>query len=192
MRIRVFGAGLWCVIACSRLCHAQDTQSHALPPLAEVRHWYGWQTFTADGVAAGLFVGAVADHQNTALYGSSALVFGLGAPVVHLAHRHWEYALCSLGLRVAGPFLGALLGRQGDGETRSTDGLVENASVKYTIIGVAIGGAAASLIDGFVLAYDQGPAAAPEPERNQLLRVQAFPSLKLLPHGALLGLSGTL
>ncbi len=190
MRIGVIAAVGLLVLAIWTPCHAQDAATRALPPSAEIRHWYGWQTFTTDGIAAGLFLGGVADHQSTAVYGTSALVFGLGAPVVHLAHRHWEYALCSLGLRVAGPLLGAVLGSQGDTETRAVGGPPTTPSAQYTTIGAAIGGVAVSLLDGLVLAYDQAPA--PAPQRNQLIEVEAFPSLALLPHGALLGLSGSL
>jgi hypothetical protein len=127
------------------------------------------------------------------LYGSSALVFGFGAPVVHVAHHHWDYALCSLGLRVMAPSLGLLIGSQSGPDTTRSDSAHDNRSTSWATAGAAIGGVAASLVDGWILAYDEQPAVpAAEPPRNQRLKVEAYPSLSLIPRGAMLGLSGTL
>lgn len=189
MRYGVFAVVVSGVLATPLLCHAQEP---APDPPVSARRWYGWQTFTTDGIAGGLFVGAVAADRNTALYGSSAVVFGLGAPLVHLAHGHWEYALCSVGLRVALPLLGAVIAAPADVKS-SDDGAASGAaSAKWTTVGVALSGVAASLFDGFVLAYDQALVTRAQPESDRGLSLSPYPSLRLLPRGALFGVSGTL
>src|SRR6478735_7983019 len=80
----------------------------------EARRWYGWQIFTADLTAGALFLGAVADDHNSALFGLSGFSFGLGGPTIHAAHGRWDVALGSLGLRVLGPVVGAVIGVQAD------------------------------------------------------------------------------
>src|SRR4051812_38017195 len=172
MRYEICGVILAVLSVAPLPCHAQAAPSEASGH-PQARRWYGWQTFTTDGVAAGLFVGAAAADQNTSLYGSSALVFGLGAPMVHLAHGHWEYALCSLGLRVAMPLFGAIIGGASDVKSHD-DGAAGGDSAKWATVGVAVGGVAASLIDGFALAYDQEPAPTAKPERNQLLKLEPY------------------
>jgi hypothetical protein len=179
--------------AVPRICRADPAQPSSdgagAKDVTYLRRWYGWQTFTTDGVAAGLFLGAVADHDSTPLFGTSAIAFGLGAPIVHLAHGQWEMAIGSVGLRIAGASLGALIGSQSDVRT-SSDGAGDrgaDASAKWTTVGVALGGLAASAMDGLVLAYDTRPVAR---HGNQLLRVDAFPQIVLLRSGLALGYSG--
>ncbi|MEP7050383.1 MAG: hypothetical protein ABJB12_08530 [Pseudomonadota bacterium] len=194
MQYGVFGPVLAFVLVSAALCRAQEAPAAAepSPSSVQVQRWYGWQTFTSDGIAAGLFVGAIAHDRDPALLGTSALVFELGAPVVHLAHGHWEYALCSLGLRAATPLLGIVIGSQFDNNASVDDSSADQRSAKWATMGAAFGGLAASLLDGFILAYEQDAAPPAKPQRNELLKVEAFPSLRVLPRGALLGLSGSL
>jgi hypothetical protein len=168
---------------------AAATPANEANVLPIVRRWYGWQTFAVDGVAAGLFVGAVADQHNTALFGVSAITFGFGAPAIHVAHGHWDLALGSLGLRIIGPLLGAALGSQFDVHTSNDGPGAADSSSKWTAAGVAIGGLVASVTDGLALAYDAQIPTSVRP-RNQLLRAEPFPQLMVLRHGAGLGYSG--
>lgn len=153
-----------------------------------VRHWYGWQIFASDGVAGGLFLGAVTNDHDSSLFGVSALTFALGAPTIHLAHGHWDLALGSLGLRIMGPLFGAVLGGSYDIHTSSDDSGPQDSSSKWTTTGVAIGCLVASAIDGLVLAYDIRPSTTGR-SRNQLLNLQTFPQLIVLRHELGLGYS---
>ncbi len=157
----VIGVALSCaefVALAPGVCSAAPTAAEqAGQPLAtgaplanDTRRWYGFQTFAADGVAGALFLGAVADDHSPVLFGLSGLTFGLAAPAIHLAHGNWDVALGSLGLRVLGPFLGAVIGAQSD--TRySEDATGDAPSSKWATAGVAIGGLVASAIDGLLL-----------------------------------------
>lgn len=152
------------------------------------RRWYGWQTFAADGAAGALFLAAVADNHSTTLFALSGVTFGLGAPSIHLAHGHWDFALGSLGLRILGPFLGAVIGAQSDIRV-SDDATGVASSNKWGITGAAIGGLVVSAIDGVLIAYDT-KASPPAPPHDQLLRLQSLPQLVVLRHGVGLGYSG--
>ncbi|MEI9953082.1 MAG: hypothetical protein WDO74_29900 [Pseudomonadota bacterium] len=186
-------------IGCSLLVHLAPSVCSAAPPAEEppttgsnppqaARRWYGWQTFAADGVAGTVFLAAVADDHNTTLFALSGLSFGLGAPVIHLSHGNWQVALGSLGLRVAGPFVGALIGSQSDIRV-SEDATSTDRSSKWGVAGAAIGGLVASAIDGLLLSYDTR-VSSPAPPHNQLLRADSFPQLVVLRQGVGLEYSG--
>jgi hypothetical protein len=180
-----------------RVCSAAPSeQGAAREPIVDdvtakpsERRWYGEQTFTADGVAGALFLGAIAEHQSTALYGVSGLSFALGAPVIHVVHGHWDLAFASLGLRIAGPLIGGALGSQLDGSRASSNGNgADGDSTKWTTACLALGGLLASAIDGFGLAYD-APSSDVKPIHNQLLEGPSAPQLGLTRHGVSLGFS---
>ena len=144
------------------------------PPAAQssapltTRHWYGWQTFAADGAASALFLSAVADDHNSTLFTLSGLTFGLGAPAIHVSHGNWELALASLGLRFAGPFVGAMIGSQSDSRASEAATSADRSS-KWAITGVGIGGLVASAIDGLLLSYDTRAPSPSAKTRQQLL-----------------------
>jgi hypothetical protein len=157
------------------------------PPLL-VRRWYGWQTFAADGAAGALFLTGVADDHNVTLFALSGTTFGFGAPAIHVAHGNWEVALASIGVRIAGPLTGILIGSQSDIRA-SEDATSSDASSKWAIAGAGIGGLVASAIDGLLLAYDTR-LESPAPARNQLLRAELLPQVTVLKRGVFLGYSG--
>ncbi|HEX3773853.1 MAG TPA: hypothetical protein VHV51_05265 [Polyangiaceae bacterium] len=200
MRTLLAAACFFVVLTASELCSAQDVTStrgeHAFVSgdgqSSVPRRWYGWQTFASDGVAAGLFLGAVADDHNTALFGASGLTFAIGAPVVHLSHGQWEMALGSVGLRVVAPLIGAVIGSSQDGKTTSDMSAGGGTSTKWTTTGVAIGGVVASAIDGLVLAYDARPARSAIPAHHQLLEIDFSPHITLTHHGAAIWFTGSL
>ena len=197
------GWDIWITICCAvfvalapRVCAAAPLagepaaepppESSNPPPSA--RRWYGWQTFSTDGAAGALFLTGVAADHNTALFGFSALTFGFGAPAIHVAHGNWEVALASVGLRIFGPFAGALIGGATDVHMSEDNG-GHDSSNKWTLVGVGIGGLVAATLDGLLLAYDTR-VSSPPPPRNQLLRLDSFPQLMLLRQGISLGYSG--
>src|SRR6478735_10607874 len=157
----------------------------------EARRWYGWQIFTADLTAGALFLGAVADDHNSALFGLSGFSFGLGGPTIHAAHGRWDVALGSLGLRVLGPGVGAVIGVQADTPRAVSDSGGENTAGRWALTGVAIGGLVASALDGLLLSYDTPPSSPNAGRaRNQLLRMESLPQLLVLQQGLGLGYSG--
>lgn len=191
-------ACLLAITATSKVCLAEGNsadsyESHDESQSNLRRRWYGWQTFSVDGVAAGFLLGAVAANGNTALYGCSAVSFVAGGPIVHLAHGQWEMALGSAGTRIVAPLLGAVIGSQFDGAVHSTgSGQTSGSSSKWTTTGVAIGGLLASAIDGLIFAYDVTPTPNAERRHTQLFDIEATPNLVATNHILMIGVSGTL
>jgi hypothetical protein len=114
---------------------AKETEAAAQPPPRWVAErpretrWYGYQTLITDGVALGLFAGAISTFRFCFSWGSSHgsscdnstsemlavgsfVAYGFGAPVVHGAHGHWGKAGISLGMRAASIGLTAGLASQ--------------------------------------------------------------------------------
>lgn len=129
------------------------------PPSPSTRrptsHWYGWQTLIADGAA--LATTAVAPVGGLALYCT-------GAPIVHLAHGRIKNAGLSVGLRVAGPFVGGLIG-YGIGRAGDGDRGVSYGTAILAFLGLVGGGVGAIVVDHAVIARepvneDDKPATA--------------------------------
>lgn len=88
---------------------ARDERARAGGADAVELHRYGWQVAAADGVGVAFLVGAFGSDSPSLLVGSG-VAWGLGGPLVHLAHRNYRGAGLSLGLRVGLPTLGVALG----------------------------------------------------------------------------------
>ena len=133
--------------------------------------WYGYQIWTADAAAGALYLSAIADHDSPALFGTSAITFGFGGPIIHLAHRRWDAALGSLGLRIAAPLLGLAVGSLGDTPRTSDDGSGSHSdsSSKWTKLGVAVGAIAASALDGAFFSYETRERPAESRNHHSLL-----------------------
>jgi hypothetical protein len=103
---------------------AADPERPPRPPdRPKPTRWYGYQGALLDVASVGLLVGAAATWKlclgglfdgnasssssscdngtSYALATASLAFYGLGAPVVHAAHGHWDKAGLSLGLRAA-------------------------------------------------------------------------------------------
>jgi hypothetical protein len=190
-------------------CVAQDHGEGELPPpTGHARHarwrkqsaarptleWYGWQTFAVDGVAASLFLGAVADHGNTTLYGLSGVTYTLSAPIVHLSHAQWEMSLASLGIRAVTPLLGAAIGSHYDDcQTASVTGGPRRAcSSKWETTGIALGGLVAVAFDGLVLAYQPARRVEASAGQEETAALRGWPSATPLPGGILIGWAGSI
>lgn len=201
-RQQLCSASIVAVLGLSKVCLAQGVPAPGSETFGEAQsgeqskapttRWYGWQTFCADGVAGAFFVGAIAAKQNTVLFGFSGVSFVVGAPVVHVAHGQWGTALGSAGMRIVAPLLGAVIGSQYDGSAGSaSSGGSHDSSTTWTTAGVAIGGLAASVVDGLMFAYTTTPpshAVASDPGP----RIDPVPNLIVSSHSVAIGISGAL
>ena len=129
--------------------------------------WYGWQSLTID--AAGIACAA------TFREGLCMTPFALSGPLVHLAHGRPGLAGASLGIRLAGVTLGALIGAGNDGcverpahtetvETESgyTTVLVggNHCPLRVSATGALVGAAIAAAVDA-ALGFERLPPEAP-------------------------------
>lgn len=88
---------------------------HELPPPSEPdtpakeEESYGPQTIIVDGMTVGAVALAVGTRSPATAVGAG-VVYGVGAPLVHLAHGRPGMALASFATRVSAPAMGGLLG----------------------------------------------------------------------------------
>jgi hypothetical protein len=149
----------------------EDPPSDTRDAEPERERWYGWQTLSVDALPAGLFVGALASDGGTEvqLWGTGALTFALGGPLVHVLHDRPLTSLGSLGLRVGLPALGMAIGLPfaslnpppdlpGVRRDDTTNGALP------LIVGGLLGAASASALDAGLLAYDPPSRTAPKHE----------------------------
>ena len=145
---------------------------NTLPDLAartswRLGKWYGWQSLTVD--AAGIACAA------TFRQGLCMTPFALSGPLVHLAHGRPGLAGVSLGIRLAGVTLGALIGAGNDGcvERPSHTETVETESgyttvlvggnhcpVRVSATGALVGAAIAAAVDA-AMGFERLPPEAP-------------------------------
>jgi hypothetical protein len=176
------------------VCRADGPAPAAAPaPAPEPStHWYGYQTLAFDGLALLLIVPAASSgspYGSQLGLGAVALsVYGLGPPIVHLAHGRVGAALGDLGMRLAAPTALALLGYViGNATTPSCVGddahrcpYIPNSVVYGFLIGGALGIAGSMVLDASLLArepaaQDPGPAAPPP--------ARIIPVLAITPEG---------
>ena len=110
-------------------------------PQTESR-WYGWQTLIVDG-------GSIL----TAPIGVGVVGYVIGAPIVHGVHGRWTTAAGSLGLRIALPLTGAMIG-----QAVLCEGSCKGDFAGIPLfIGGAVGVGTAIAIDAAVLAREDAP-----------------------------------
>jgi hypothetical protein len=123
------------------------------------RRWYGWQVMAADAtaVAAGAGTALVVDAAGgdpssvgTAVFAGGYL---LGGPTVHALQGRYGHAAGSLALRVGGPLLFGLVGHHLDTSDTSDTGDDGDDLGESARIGVALGTAAALLLDWSSLSW---------------------------------------
>lgn len=130
----------------------------ASSPARAEEEWYGYQVAAPDIVGSLLVVAGVQSETGPAIaLGAGGML--LGGPIVHAAHGHWGRAGASLGLRVGGPFLGAILGGALGAGGKSGKGALDG--IVYAIVGAGLGYVAAAAFDIAYLAYEDVPEAAP-------------------------------
>jgi len=155
-------------------------------------HWYGNQTLALDALAFLLVLPATSTgtpYASQMDLGALALaVYGLGPPIVHLAHGRVGAALGDLGMRLAVPtalaFLGTVIGNAtapscvGDDADRCP--YIPDSVVYGFLIGGALGIAGSMVLDATLLAreplaQDPGPTAPPP--------AGIIPALAITPDG---------
>ena len=137
--------------------HADRRNSLGYPEARTHSRWYGWQTLVSDGISfvAMPTLAASASKTDGASASFTALAVGgyfLAPPIVHFAHGRAGAGLGSLGLRVAMPFLGAVVGGEAmrKGSCHELCGFNDG-----TLLGGALGVIGAVAIDATVLSYEQ-------------------------------------
>lgn len=129
---------------------------------------YGWQTLIADGVS-------ITSTPFVPLLGLG--LYLTAAPIVHLAHGNIARAGASLGLRVGLPLTGALAGAlvwQGTSSCNGHD-VCSFGGIEYALVGAAVGGAGAVLIDAAVLSRMPDTDPAPPAQKTAFLRPSVTP-----------------
>jgi hypothetical protein len=141
--------------------------------------WYGYQTLATDAVAGLLAIPALTSSSSATQQGfgvGTAVMYGVGAPLVHFSHGRVGAGFADLGIRAAAPLLGALVGfAAGGGGFASIGGAVEG-------FGVGMGGAVA--VDAALLAYDPASTdapAAPAPVRPAAKAATLEPAVAVTP-----------
>jgi hypothetical protein len=156
------------------------TEAPAAP--VSFRRSYGWQIVIADVSSVAVTIaGGVAESDGVAGIGIAG--YFLAPPVVHFAHRNVWQGFASLGLRIAGPFLGGAIGTAvancgEDREGRDWCGVVP------ITVGVFAGILGAMAVDAAVFARKEVP------RRSTAASFTWSPALRLDRHGAGLAMGG--
>jgi len=171
----------------ARAEHERDRDDADDAELELGRHWYGWQTLTADGVSITAFLAGVSlssDGSNNGA-GQGLAWFGLlgyelAPGFVHFVHRNPGRGFASFGMRLGMPLAGAFLGAS---LASGCDSNLCEASGAGA--GILIGMAGAIALDAAVFAYDD----AKHPFGRRLGLV---PLVSVTPRLAWFGLGGDL
>ncbi len=160
-----------------------DSTTTAPKPSAEPETtWYGAQTLAADGAAIALaLVGGAASRSqgiSNTLLTASVAAYGLGAPIVHIAHGRGGVAAGDLLLRIGAPFLGGLFGALMGGAAWGQSSYCGDGGSCGALVGGMFGLGAgmltASIVDAAALAYE--PAAPHDASAKQQIGVRVAPS----------------
>jgi hypothetical protein len=148
-------ARAWLPLVCiaSATAHAdpRPTGEVAAPPVAplptapvsEVLPSYRWQIVVPDVVALGL--AKLADqHQDASgryayLAWMTIATYGLGGPLVHLAHREPARAAASFGVRAALPLIALALSSDSRGDRELAAGYAAVAAMVFDVVVIAPG-----------------------------------------------------
>lgn len=134
--------------------------------LDHTRHGYGWQTLIADG--ASLAVGVTGAYLSygypttitTAMFYSGAVGYAVAPPMIHWGHGRIAQGFESLGLRLALPTGGALLGAAIGPPCVIHDDHHDRSCLVTIVGGLLIGLITASVIDSSYLTYETVEPAA--------------------------------
>ena len=151
------------------------------------RHWYGWQVLLVD-LGALAFSGAALGSGSTALTYVAGGIQLFGPPIVHWSHGRVGAGFGSMGIRVALPLLGALVGYSNAKCTRGYS--LEDCSpqVIATVIGLGIGQIVASIVDIASLSYEStSPSSAQRTPRGPQWSASIVPTA----HGLEMGVGGS-
>jgi len=155
----------------------------ARPDVAPAReteeHWYGWQVLAAD--AAGILGTAACVSFSNA--DACIIPYFIAAPTVHLTHGRPMNALASVGVRLAFPIAGAIVGAGFANCSAQTDQFL--CGLSEMALGALIGTVAASVFDVAILSTETRERPAAPPRLSFL-----SPSVSAGPNGASFGLRG--
>lgn len=118
------------------------------------QRFYGWQNILVAYGGVAIAASAVGGHELGVTFGVGVGIYGLGGPIVHLAHGYPGRAVGSLMINAALPALGLLIG----GSASHCTGHEEcNPDFGPAIAGVTLGMLAAPLLDAFLMGYEDEP-----------------------------------
>jgi hypothetical protein len=121
-------------------------------------HWYGWQTLLVDLAGLSLGVVALGDSGGQSLGFVAGGTYLLSGVIVHAAHEQGGRAVGSFFLRLAAPFVGALLG------CAALDTGGEFGCLGGMVLGAGLGVLGAIIIDA-AIAHEQVPDEDPASPR---------------------------
>jgi len=136
-----------------------DVESEVPSPPEPERTFYGWQNLTVAYSGLAISIGSISmgrrrePNEGTAV---GLVIYGLGGPIVHWAHGHVGRGFAALGLDVALPLVGGLIGSTG---VHCTGNEECEPDFSPLVIGFMVGALAAPLIDSFTMGYEDAPAA---------------------------------
>jgi hypothetical protein len=139
--------------------------SNSPPPRYE-RQWYGWQIIIPDAVGVSLVAAGIAGQFDstggTALGVSALAILSLDGPITHIVHRRYAIAAASLGVRVGGAVLGAIIGgvAASGGNNKSDEDVPPGLA--GAIFGFGIGAMAGMIADDAGLAWEKVPVSQPQ------------------------------
>ncbi len=163
------------------------------------KHWYGWQILALDGAA---FTTVMIGHDDPAIGLPSFAVWGLGAPVTHLAHGNAGGALGSFGLRALGSAVSFFTALDNCREDEAQRRVKCSPPTGLLLLAVASG------LDAGLLAYSTPAPPEPPPsvdapslhrERTPRRRerppsrfsfLRVTPTVGAAPHGVFVGATG--
>lgn len=154
-------------------------------PVRGSSEWYGHQTLIMDGVTLG--VGALGISAGSAEAAIAAtIMYGAGAPLVHLGNGHPWMALASLATRGSAPFVGGFSGALVGLAAGPRD---SNGGLMGPLVGLAVGSVtgvvAAVVLDAAVYSRER---KAPPPAWDG--KPTLAPTASVTPSGASIGLGG--
>jgi hypothetical protein len=152
--------------------------------------WYGWQGLITDGVALTFTLAGMFSRTGT-LTTIGLITYGLGFPIVHMAHGDVGRGFGSIGMRVLLPLLGAGIGAIAAvaAEPRGDRG---DAAGDGALVGAFIGGGGASLVDATALGYksEKVEANGPPAARRDAPALSIAPLFSAYRGRASIGLAG--
>lgn len=180
---RLVVSALLAIAATSSAARADEPAIASRPP-PRPPSWYGRELLLADGIALLL----VATCAETIPQGGHATArrciapLTIAGPAVHLSHDRIDRAAFSLGLRLALPLAGGLIGSRFP--CKDADG--HPCFIGYEFAGALVGAAAAMVVD-LAIAYEPSGPPSPAPPRRAACLA---PSLAPIPGGFAIGVGG--
>jgi hypothetical protein len=164
--------------------------------------WYGWQGLISDAIAFTLTLSGGFSHTGGVL-ATGIIAFGLGTPIIHMAHGEVGRGFGSMGIRVLLPLLGAAIGAiaglAASGNSRGNNlSNAGDAAGTGAIVGALLGGAGCAIIDAFALGYKSEKVEQPVGSRLTLpssgrsaSSLTVIPTFDVRGDRASLGIGGT-